>query len=196
MKKSRKERKLILADYLSVKRDNDALRGAYRTAFNALTAYRERVEEMTQIIESQHELAQIRQRIIDRHEQYEAALAKMVGDYAIGVGEPISMALRAFDPGSIRMELSLPLKLGSIRLDSNAAINIRTEVLKLLEVEAVRERMSRITHCRISLAGNDVGYTISDSALNEMPIGFLASKIGQEIATELVKAIRNPKVGA
>lgn len=183
----RKDRTKILADHLRVKRENAGLRESNNESLKTINSLKQRLQHASAVIgQYQSQIA--------RHEQYEAAFIKMVGGYAIGAGEPVSLALRdVYDDRIVMNSYRPPMDLSAMSRNSIGTMKIRHEVMCLLKVESVQERMSRIMHFRASLSGERIHYSISESALHEMPIEILASRIAEEMAIALVGAIRNPK---
>ena len=64
------------------------------------------------------------------------------------------------------------------------------EVLRLLNMEAVRDRMSGHLHFHVELAGKGVTYGISERAIRDLTPEFLERRIAPEIAKLLVRYLK------
>lgn len=69
-------------------------------------------------------------------------------------------------------------------------VNIAAEVVRLLNVNVVREHFRGHIHFDVGLAGKGVAYGISESAIRDMTPELLENRIAPEIAKELVRLLK------
>lgn len=85
----------------------------------------------------------------------------------------------------------VPLSLTNPIASSPSAYEKLTfEVLRLLNVEAVRDRMRGHLHFHVELAGKGVTYGISESAIRDLTPEFLERRLAPEIAKLLVRQLK------
>lgn len=143
--------------------------------------------------------AAARDKALDRVVDLESMLddtARMVGSKAMAAGEPT-----AFEADWLRMgkghfsmtpQQMLPTAV-SYGYQRETATMIQDEIMRLLEVEPIREALSRMMHVRVTFDDISMGYALSDSALREVPEDVLARRMAKELQPLLIDAIRELK---
>lgn len=115
------------------------------------------------------------------------AIAQEVGHQSALVGVESFLA-GGFD--GIRMTPAPLLLAKPITGVPSAYEKLTYEVLRLLNMEAVRDRMSGHLHFHVELAGKGVTYGISESAIRDLTPEFLERRIAPEIAKLLVRYLK------
>lgn len=114
-------------------------------------------------------------------------VAREVGRDSIFAGEP-----RHLGGGHDRMRVStyqpIPSRWNSPVPQLQA---ITSEVLRLLEVDAIRDRMANQVHVRVGLADGRVGYAISEKALASLKPGDLERLLLPQVARDITRALVN-----
>lgn len=70
---------------------------------------------------------------------------------------------------------------------------VKTDVMRLLRVSAVADRMKGQIHLQVELADGAIGYAISEGAIRNLTPQFLERTVAPEIARGLVDALRKHK---
>jgi hypothetical protein len=122
--------------------------------------------------------------------------ASRVGRYAIAEGVPAKFAS---DWLGRRSNFRLPVMpdVDASAMLSNASMydtmTICDEVMRVLDVEVVRDHMKRDMHVRLYFDEHRVGYALSDHAVRNMTRAELVGRIAPEIATFLVDLLKKEK---
>jgi hypothetical protein len=66
---------------------------------------------------------------------------------------------------------------------------VRYEVIRLLDIQAVRDQLRGQMHFRVQLAGGVVGYAISEMALTRMPREELERRLVPEMAAAISRLL-------
>lgn len=90
----------------------------------------------------------------------------------------------------MRMTLPPPMPTTPITSSPCAYEKLTFEVLRLLDVEAVRDRMRGHLHFHVELAGKGVTYGITESAIRDLTPEFLERRLAPEIAKLLVQQLK------
>lgn len=116
-------------------------------------------------------------------------IAQEVGHQSVLLGEKTFLS-NGFD--SMRMEPWKPLESVSDFAPRAVSqwIKINTEVIRLLNVDIVREHFRGQIHFDVDLAGKGVAYGISESAIRDLTPEFLERRIAPEIAKLLVRYLK------
>jgi hypothetical protein len=126
-----------------------------------------------------------------------AKIANRLGRYAVGAGLPVPFQFphlrrqREFYMGVIHPMPLSPLDLTNSAVDT--CCKISREIMRILDVEVVRDHMSRDLHCRLFFDGHMIGYALSDHAIQRMTSEELTEKIAPEITYLLVKEIQKAR---
>lgn len=112
--------------------------------------------------------------------------AERVGRYAIAEGVPTMfdadwlMRKQSF---GMSIEMGVPsFAYHGAMLDS---YRVHDEVMRILDVEVVRNHMARNMHCRLQFDGHQIGYAISDHAL----VGMTSDELARRITPEVVRML-------
>lgn len=144
--------------------------------------------------------AAARDRALDHATDLEGMLydaARVVGNTALVAGEPTKFEADWLRAGKGRFRMQPPQFMPAVPsfgdLRGETAVMIHDEVMRLLEVEPIRESLSRMMHVRVTLDEIPLGYAVSDSALHGVPEDILAEKMARELRPLLVNAIQELK---
>lgn len=77
-------------------------------------------------------------------------------------------------------------------IDTMSALHVAREVMHVLDVDTLRDRMSQQLHCRVYFDGHEIGYSMSEQAIRGYGAEALARKIAPEIARALAEKIKRP----
>lgn len=119
--------------------------------------------------------------------------AYRVGRYAIAEGVPAKFTS---DWLGRRPNFRLPVmpEFDARAIFSNASMydtmTICNEVMRVLDVQVVRDHMKRDMHVRLYFDEHRVGYALSDHAVRNLTRAELVSRIAPEIATFLVDLLK------
>lgn len=115
--------------------------------------------------------------------------AERVGRYAIAHDVPTEFQSRNLDlrrEPNFRMHAMPAMQLASYGSRSMPDIlQMHDEVMAVLDVQVVRDAMSRDLHCRLYFDGHRIGYAISYHALRGLTRAELVRRITPEIAYHL-----------
>lgn len=120
-------------------------------------------------------------------------VARLVGEESIARRVPVYLALPQPDGWSdFRVPTVERMPAWGARLDIDTApvAFLHMETMRLLRVDVVRDGIANMRHVRVRLKGHNYGYAIGDRAIAGMPADMLAKNIGEEIARELVAALK------
>lgn len=125
-------------------------------------------------------------------------IAGMVGRKSLAAGNPTKFEANWLKTGKKNFRLPAPIFAqtnycygGPSRQEM--AVMAHDEIMRLLEVEAIRDPISRAMHVRVTFDDIAMGYAISDSALHAMPEEVLGEKMVNELFPLVVDAIRELK---
>lgn len=125
-------------------------------------------------------------------------IAGMVGRKSLAAGNPTRFEANWLKTGQKNFRLPAPIFAqtnycygGPSRQE--IAVMAHDEIMRLLEVDAVRDPISRAMHVRVMFDDIAMGYALSDSALHAMPEEVLAEKMINELFPLLKDAIRQLK---
>lgn len=122
------------------------------------------------------------------------AIASMVARHSILAGEPTTLLNgAAWNPKQHgdRIETYSIEPLQSFIVD-NLPMNetsFTSEIMRLMTVEMVADRMRGVTHARVELADRVVGYAISEKALRNMSHRELVVFLREEVATAITERL-------
>lgn len=125
------------------------------------------------------------------------ATGAMVGRQALAAGIPTNFNADWLKHGKKNFRLPVPVFAAEapsygVRC-TEEAVMVHDEIMRLLEVEAVRSQVSRAMHVRVTFDDIPIGYALSDSALRSLPETMLADRIARELRPLLVNAIQELK---
>lgn len=133
---------------------------------------------------------------IERTQEYKRLLGQFtsrVGRYAIAENIPASFTADWLGRMS-QFRLLVKPEFDADSMFSNAALHdvttICAEVMRVLDVEVVRDHMKRDMHVRLHFDDHHVGYGISDHAIRNLPRKDLIDHIARETAIFLVEKLK------
>jgi hypothetical protein len=119
-----------------------------------------------------------------------AAIASLVARHSVLAGVPTTLNKNQPWLGDDRMNVALvePLDFNDF---ANIPVNscVQQEVLRLLEVKAVRDSLRGVIHAHVHLAGSSKVYGVSETALRRMSMQELTYCIERELAPQLARAL-------
>jgi hypothetical protein len=132
-------------------------------------------------------------RMIGDYKDFAAAVADAVGREAVIAGEPTFLAISEPKRPSFEMvaKQRLPLMACVDAMPINAVL--RPEIMRLLEVDAIRDSLSQQMHVRVRFANGDVGYAMSELAIQRMPEKELVRTIVPEIVTLFARQLKEKR---
>lgn len=113
-----------------------------------------------------------------------AEVAYLVGHGSIIAGHPTELT-GGFD--GMRVVPKKPLAPFEMRGDVLEAVTC--EVLRLLEVDVVRDRFARWMHFRVQLSNARAAYGITESAIHGMPVDAIERLLLPQIAADLARLL-------
>lgn len=139
----------------------------------------------TDLIEKGHRLREA--------DDFARDVARAVGRSCVyaGVALPQSFSMDRYEAAKYGMRVVSPQEFRGIEEFSNTmnVEQVRFEVVRLLDIQAVRDKLRSQMHFRVQLADNVVGYAISESALSFMTHKELERILVMEITEEIARAL-------
>lgn len=161
---------------------------------------REALAQVTQSLEQEREGRQMAEAIARESGARERTLKGLLGEFASRVGcyaiaEGVPASFTADWLGRVKhFRLPVSPELDASAMFSNASMYdtmaICDEVMRVLDVEVVRDHMKRDMHVRLYFDDHRVGYALSDHAVRNMTRVELVSRIAPEIATFLIDLLK------
>lgn len=125
------------------------------------------------------------------------ATAIIVGRQALAAGIPTNFEADWLKHGKKNFRLRAPMFVSDTPSygvqRGETAIMVHDEIMRLLEVEAIRRPVSRMMQVLVTFDNIPIGYALSDNALHSMPETLLADRIAREMRPLLVNAIQELK---
>lgn len=149
----------------------------------------ERAAQYAGALERDHALLKWHGKKLDDAKDFLESIASMVGREAIIAGEPTDFQwhekidrIRTFPRPAPSMSVNFG---GGMTMD-----HIRYEVLRLLDVEAIRASMSRQMQVLVTLGDEEVYYAISEEALFELGEEELVQKFIRPMSIQLARKLK------
>lgn len=168
-------------------------RNQRRRAREALAASEQRINDLECAIVMEGGLMASTRAKLSEARAFQRDVAEMVGREAVIAGEVTTLDYKwDADHGDHinyvpRQQLSMAMLCDR---SEQEIYEMRHEVLRLLNVEAVNEVMRHMVHARVTLADERVGYGISEAALRRMSRDQLRKTIYEPMLDMLVDALK------
>lgn len=125
-------------------------------------------------------------------------IAGMVGRKSLAAGEPTKFEVTWLKTGQKNFVLPAPIfaqtnYCAGRPSPDEMSLMVHQEIMRLLEVETIRNPISRMMHVRVLFDDISMGYALSDAALFEVPEEILARRMASELFPLLLDAVRKMK---
>lgn len=152
---------------------------------------REQIAQLEQSVEMDRALLTRQSRKIGDYESFVQIVGEAVGREAVISGKPTLLKIG----GGSRHEFQMiprqpPLSLECLDSGFEDTAAIRVEIMRLLNVKAIRDSLSRQMHVRVQFADGNVGYAMSDCAIDRMSEEELIRVIVPEISRLLMRQLK------
>lgn len=130
-------------------------------------------------------------------EEFFGLVAARVGEYATisGLEPKYIRDMPRFDQWRTPVQTPAPIEPFSFEnISAMDTVTIQDEIMRLLEIDVVRDNFAHQLHVRGLLGDGKIGYSISESALRRMTqqeiTDRLVPEIAREVGRELVKLVK------
>lgn len=122
-----------------------------------------------------------------------AEVVGRIGNYAIAEGIPTTFQadwLARNERFNLPVHQPFPSIFDCLATGMHATATVHQEVMRVLDIQVVRDEMARDLHCRIEFDGIRLGYGISAHAVDKMGRAELVRRMTPEIALMLANELK------
>jgi hypothetical protein len=177
-------------------------RNQRRRAREALAAAQQEIDSRDRQIGGLREVRQMDRALLDQQARelreardFARDVARAVGRSCVyaGVALPQSFHADRYEAATYGMRVALPPEIRHVDAFGSTVMltveQVRYEVIRLLDIQAVRDQLRGQMHFRVQLAGGVVGYAISEMALTRMPREELERRLVPEMAAAISRLL-------
>lgn len=169
-------------------------RNQRRRAREAIAAAEQNIKKLQWATRMNLELLDLQRRKLRDAEDFQREVAEIVGRQAIIAGEPTSLNLgrttfKQADGWRVIAPRPLP-SIEELMAPTMALEPMRYEVLRLLDIELVADKMRGQMHAWVQIAGAEVCYAMTESAFRGMTDHELMHRLVEPIARQLAMELK------